>query len=156
MGLMTMQAQVRAVRSRSTRAAVLPAGVLPSAGSLVVAAPYARVPFVLQPGPMRGVGGRADLRAPPAVFGREASGVVPQGLLETVIIISGVLVVAALAAGGLYGACTLLDKYNAALCKANCGNTPCKKGPCLAVGVCCEFTCPNVATAPAGGPWGGP
>jgi len=155
MGLMTMQAQVRAVRARPVRVAPRPGVMVPSGGALAIAAPFARLPFVVQPAPRRVVGWPGELRVPAdAVLRGEESNVAPQSLLETVLVIGGVIVIAAIVAGGLYAACRELDKYNAAVCKANCGNTPCDKSNCVAVGVCCTYTCPNSVIAP-GNPLGG-
>jgi hypothetical protein len=152
---MTMQAQVRAVSSGRMRGPP-PAGVVSSGGSLAVAAPFARVPFALQPGPMRVVGEPGAPDPSRAAQPLAASELAPQGVLEGILIFGGLLVVGALVAGGFYAACTNLDKANAALCKANCNNQPCKKRGCLGVGICCEHDCPNAHVAPPGSPWGGP
>ena len=138
MGLMTMQAQVRPVRSRPTRAATLPAGVLPNASSVALTAPYSRVPFVLQPGPMRVVGVPGGLKAPGGFLGDAAASDSAHGLAELV----GVLIVAGLFAAGIgYLFCSVADNTGQAQCNAGCPGKTCQKSNCQFFGMCCTFTC---------------
>lgn len=158
MGLMTMQAQVRAVRSRSMRPATLPAGVLPSAASLAIVEPYARVPLTLRPGAIRADGVRDALQVPDWSFGQRDGSRRDEAMLDpgTLWVIVGIVAAGVVVVGTAAAVCISMDALNAEVCRTQkCNGLPCTRTRCLLPGpMCCEFECPTTTTA--GSTWGAP
>jgi len=158
MGLMTMQAQVRAVRSRSMRPATLPAGVLPNAASFDIVGPYARVPFTLRPGAIRADGVRDALQVPDWYLGQRGGSSRDEAMLDpgTLWVIVGIVAAVVAVAGAAAVFCLSADAINAQFCKAQkCNGQPCNRTRCLLPGpMCCDYECPTTTTA--GSTWGTP